>query len=140
MILLDTSVLSRTLRRRQPGPEEVRLRGKVEELLVSDLPVGIPALVLQELLSGVKTERQFAELQRHLFSAFTIVHPDTTDYIEAARLRNKCMAKGLMVSGPDCLIAAIAIAGGHRLIAIDEDFVAIAGQSTLQVVNPIAAH
>ena len=60
MILIDTSVLSRTLRRRRPGPEEVRLRATVDDLMASDVPLGLPGVVLQELLSGIKSEKQFA--------------------------------------------------------------------------------
>lgn len=137
MILIDTSVLSQTLRRRQPAPEERRLRARVEALMESDARFGLPGPVLQELLSGVRSERQFAELQRHLLTAFTIVHPQTDDYVEAARLRNKCAAHGLNVSGLDCLIATLAISGEHRLAALDADFTAIAQHSALQVLNPL---
>lgn len=135
MILLDTSVLSRTLRRTRPGLRELALRTQVESLLASDAPVGLPGVVLQELLSGIRTETQFTDLQGYLISAFTIVHAETRDYVEAARLRNTCAARGVNVSGPDCLIAMLAIAGGHRLLALDEDFARIAAHSALQLLK-----
>ena len=135
MILIDTSVLSRTLRRSRPGAEEVKLRAEVEDLMASDMPLGLPGTVLQELLSGIRSEKQFTELQSYLVSAFTIVHPATTDYVDAARLRSTCLAKGLTISGPDCLIATLAISGRHRLLATDEDFVAIARHSALQLLR-----
>ena len=68
-------------------------------------------------------------------NAFTIVHPGTRDCIEAARLRNTCLARGLTVSGTDCLIATLAISGDHRLFAIDDDFAAIAKHSPLQLLR-----
>ncbi len=115
MILLDTSVLSRVFRRKRPGPAETRLREHVEQLLGSDMPLGLPGIVLQEVLSGIRSERQFADLERRLLGAFTIVHPTTADYVESARLKNRCLAGGLNASGPDCLIATVAIAGRHEL-------------------------
>ena len=64
MILLDTSVLSRVFRRRRMGPEEQRLQAVVEELMSGDVPLGLPGIVLQEVLSGVRKEKQFADLER----------------------------------------------------------------------------
>ena len=122
MILLDTSVLSRVFRRRRPGPEEERIRGVLERLFASEVPLGLPAIVLQEVLSGITGERQFADLSERLQSSFAILNSATPDHVEAARLKNRCRAAGLNISGPDCLIAVLAIAGGHRLYAIDRDF------------------
>ena len=133
MILLDTSVLSRVFRRQRPGPSESRLRAVLARLLAGDEPMALPGIVLQEVLSGIRNERSFVNLQRRLVRAFAIVNPTTTDYIEAARLKNKCLAKGFNASGPDCLIASIAIARGHRLFALDDDFVTLANHSALEL-------
>ena len=134
MILLDTSVLSRAFRRTRPGPLERRTRAVVERLLTADTGLGMPGLVLQEVLSGIRSEKQFADLERRLVHGFTIIHPTTTDHIEAARLRNQCLALGLNVSGPDCLIARLAMAGNHELFADDEDFHSIAKHTRLKIV------
>lgn len=134
MILLDTSVLSRVFRRKRPGPAELSLRGAVERLLASESALGLPGVVLQEVLSGIRSEKQFASLAHRLTGGFVIVHPATTDCVAAARLRNQCQAKGLNVSGPDCLIATLAIAGRHQLFTMDEDFVKIASLTKLQLV------
>jgi predicted nucleic acid-binding protein len=133
VILLDTSVLSRAFRRSRPGPREDALRHSLERLASGKTPLGIPALVLQEILSGIRSEKQFAELERKLVSSFHIVHPDTSQYREAARLRNRCLRAGLSVSGVDCLIAATAIAGGHQLFSMDEDFDNIARHAPLKL-------
>lgn len=136
MILLDTSVLSRVFRRRKAGPDEQRLRHTLTTLLVGDSPLGVPGVVLQEVLSGIRSEKQFTHLERRLVSSFTIVHPTTADYVSAARLKNRCLAQGLNASGPDCLIAAVAVAGSHELFAVDEDFDALAGHSALKLFRP----
>ena len=133
MILLDTSVLSRVFRRRRMGPEERRVQAVVEELMTSETPLALPGIVLQEVLSGVRDERQFADLERRLLASFDIVNPTTRDHVEAARLTNKCLGAGLTASGPDCLIAVLAISGGHELFALDEDFRALARHVPLKL-------
>lgn len=129
MILLDTSVLSRVFRRRSPGPEELRLQERLGELLAGDVPLGLPGIVLQEVLSGIRLERHFSELRERLLSAFAIVLPTAEDHVQAARLKNRCRAEGFNVSGVDCLIAALAISGAHQLYALDGDFEDIASQA-----------
>lgn len=133
MILLDTSVLSRVFRRRRMGPEERRVQAVVEDLMSGEVPLGVPGIVLQEVLSGVRSPKQFADLERRLLASFSIVNPSTRDHIEAARLTNKCLAAGLSASGPDCLIAVLAIAGGHELFAMDEDFRSLARHAPLKL-------
>ena len=135
MILLDTSVLSRVFRRKRPGPQERQLQAAFESLMSSDIPIGLPGIVLQEVLSGLPSEKQFRELQAKLLGAFTIVPAAVDDHVEAARLRNVCTSKGVNVSGIDCLIAACAIAGGHELFAIDVDFEAIRRHSALKLLR-----
>jgi len=126
VILFDTSVLSRWLRRVKPGADERRLQEMLEALMVQEESLGLPAIVLQELLSGLQSEKQFEQLRSRLLASFKIVCPETADYIEAARMKNKCLAEGVNVSGPDCLIAAITVRGKHELFAMDADFESIA--------------
>jgi predicted nucleic acid-binding protein len=126
MILFDTSVLSRVFRRSRPSVSESRLSAVFQELMASDVPIAIPGIVLQEVLSGIRSERQFHDLSARLLAAFTVVSEGETEHIEAARIRNVCLGRGLNVSGIDCLIAACATVGTHELFAIDDDFIAIA--------------
>ena len=135
MILLDTSVLSRVFRRRRPGPEERRLQALFEGLMASDTPLGLPGIVLQEVLSGMRSQKQFTELRGRLLAGFTVVPAAEEDHVEAARLKNLCLGKGLNVSGIDCLIAATAIAGGHELFAVDGDFGEISKHSPLRLLE-----
>ena len=135
MILIDTSVLSRAFRRRRPGAAELRYREAIDGLMASDRSLGLPAIVLQEILSGVRTDKAFGDLERRLVSAFAILHATTAEYVEAARLRNTCLARGVNVSGLDCLIAAQAIAGGHELFAADDDFALLARHSALKLLD-----
>ena len=136
MILLDTSVLSRAFRRRSPGAEERRVRAVVEDLLDGEVPLGLPGIVLQEVLTGIRSDTQFAALEERLVASFNFVSAGADDHVEAARLANRCRAAGLSASGPDCLIAALAIAGSHELFAMDDDFRAIAKHAPLKLFEP----
>ncbi len=133
MIVLDTSVLSRVFRRTRPGNEERRVQAAFGELMAADVPLGLPGIVLQEILSGIRSGRQFDDLAAKLTAAFTILAEGVSEHVEAARVRNVCLGKGLNVSGVDCLIAACAITGDHELFAVDDDFVAIARHAPLRL-------
>jgi len=133
VILIDTSVLSRVFRRKRPGVEEQRLQSIVRQLMGSDVALGLPGIVLQEVLSGIPSEKQFADLRAKLMAGFAVVPASTQDHVDAARLKNACANKGLDASGIDCLIAASVIAGGHVLFARDEDFDAISKHAPLKL-------
>ena len=85
------------------------------------------------LFRGVRSAKQFADLESRLLAAFTIILPTIANHIEAAVLGNKCLARGFSASGPDCLIAVMAISGGHELFAVDSDFAAIAQHAPLKL-------
>jgi predicted nucleic acid-binding protein len=133
VILIDTSVLSRVFRRRRPGAKERHLQRVVKELMESEAPLGLPGIVLQEVLSGIASEKQFEDLKAKLLAAFSIVPATPQDHVDAARLKNRCARKGLNTSGVDCLIAASTMAGDHILFARDEDFSAISRHAPLKL-------
>ena len=133
MILFDTSVLSRVFRRRGVGTEERRLQAVFQDLMASEDPLGMPGIVLQEVLSGIRSQRQFNDLSAKLLAGFTVLPEGVPEHLEAARVRNACLSKGLNVSGVDCLIAACAVLGNHDLFAVDDDFVAMAKHVPLKL-------
>ena len=81
--------------------------------MASDVPLGLPGIVLQEVLSGIRSHRQFSDLTAKLLASFAVVPEGVPEHVEAARVKNTCLGKGLNVSGVDCLIAACAITGNH---------------------------
>ncbi len=101
--------------------------------MASDLPLGLPGIVLQEVLSGIRSHRQCSDLSGKLLAAFTVLPEGIPEHLEAARVKKVCQGKGLNVSGVDCLIAACAITGSHELFAADEDFAAIAEHTPLKL-------
>lgn len=105
--------------------------------MASDGRLGLPGIVLQEVLSGIASPKQFADLRARLLAALTVVAASRDDHVEAARLKNLCMGKGLNVSGIDCLIAATAIAGNHELFAVDGDFDDISKHAPLRLYRVV---
>ena len=121
MIFLDTSILSLAYRRRRrfgPEPGTVSI---LRKMILEDVPLAVPGIVLQEILSGVRTEAQFGRLQR-LLEAFPIISAEPRHHVLAARIANACRRKGVAASTIDCLIAALATSSDAFLFTLDEDF------------------
>ena len=60
MIVLDTSVLSLVFRRKAKAAVDPPAALALRRMIADDWPLGIPGIVLQELLSGVRTPTQFS--------------------------------------------------------------------------------
>ena len=122
MILLDTSVVSAVLRRRRKGAAEEDLTTRVATLLRGDEHVGIPGIVLQELLSGIGERRQHDRLLRAVHDSFPVVLATEGDHLKAADVANTCASLGRALSTPDALIAAQALNRRATLFTTDDDF------------------
>ena len=120
MILLDTSLLSLAYRRRKVEAEP-HVVGVLRAMIRDDAPLAVPGIVLQEVLTGVRSEAQFGRLERAL-RAFPIVAVEPQHHILAARIANSCRRKGVATSAVDCLIAALATSNDAFLFTLDEDF------------------
>lgn len=125
MILLDTSILSLAYRRRRRAEAEPHGVALLRRMIREDDPLAVPGIVLQEFLSGIRTEAQFGRLERAL-KAFPIITAEPQHHILAARIANACRLKGLATSTVDCLIAALAASNDAFLFTLDEDFVRMA--------------
>jgi predicted nucleic acid-binding protein len=131
MILVDTSVIIDFLLRRQN-----EATAKCYRVLEQATPFGITACVMQEVLQGAKSERDFDVLHDYLSTQkfyAPLEHPGS--YAEAARLFMKCSKKGLTVrSSVDCLIARVAIEHDLYLLHNDRGFEAIAEVAPLKML------
>jgi hypothetical protein len=132
VIVLDTSVLSLAFRRRvEPTtPTVTRLCRLVEQ----DTPLRIPGIVVQELLSGVRSEGEFVRLAG-LLAPFSKLLAVMDDHIAAAQISNACRRRGISPSATDCLIAAQAIGVDGALFTTDDDFVALRRHSRLRLFD-----
>ena len=121
-VLVDTSVWSLALRRveRNLSASEAAV---VSELaaLIDEGGTKIIGLVRQELLSGIKSSKQFESL-RDILAAFPDELADSQDYERAALFSNKCRSQGVSVSVSDMLICSIAQSRGWSIFSTDSDF------------------
>lgn len=134
MIVVDTSVLSLAFRRKaRPAPEHARVR-TLRRLVTEHIPVVIPGIVLQELLSGVRTSDEFQRLQQ-ILDGFPVLLATHDHHVTAALIANACIRAGVVVSAIDCLIAAITLESGARLLTSDRDFVRMAPHCGLKLLD-----
>lgn len=94
-------------------------------MVLEDAPVTIPGIVLQELLSGVRTDTQFSRL-KEILEAFPVLMAEKHDHVLAAQIANACLRKGVATSTLDCLIAALTTSRDAFLFTLDEDFTRMA--------------
>ena len=131
MIVLDTSVLSQAFRRRSASDEHPSVR-TLRDLIERDEPMGIPGVVLQELLSGVREDTEVRRLDRVL-EPFPILLASRSEHVTAAVTQNVCRRHGVVASTIDCLIAAQTMASRAALFTLDEDFRRIARYCALRL-------
>jgi hypothetical protein len=132
MILLDSSVLSQAYRRRRGERPEHPVVDRLRQKIRDNVALGVPGIVVQELLSGVRDEAPFRQLQEYL-EAFPLVLADQEDHSVGARLFNVCRSRGITATLVDCLIAAQAITRSAQLWSLDSDFERIARYSGLKL-------
>lgn len=135
-VLIDTSVFSLALRRKNEGLSTSE-RLFVAELaeLIREGRARMIGLIRQELLSGIKTTEQYEKLRVHLRS-FPDEVVDTSDYEEAAKAGNRCRSKGVAVSIVDILLCAIAIKRQLAIFTADPDFSSYAKVLPLRIHTP----
>ncbi len=122
-VLIDTSVWSQALRRQSSeslSTAQERVVNVLKEL-IHDSRIAMLGPVRQELLSGVKTQKQFEALQQILsvFSDETLLKGD---YEQAAKNFNQCRQGGVRGSNTDFLICAVSMSRGWPIYSLDKDF------------------
>lgn len=122
-VLVDTSVWSLALRRRQVAEESAVVRELRE--LISEGSAVLVGPVRQELLSGVRSADHFLRLRDHL-RAFPDLQLRTEDYERAAEDFNTCRGRGIQGSNTDFLICTVAENRDLPIFTTDDDFVRFA--------------
>jgi predicted nucleic acid-binding protein len=119
MILVDTSVLIGFFQRHE-NPSVLKFR----EILTREIPFGITAQILQEILQGTKTQNDFDRSKAYLETqVFHYPRDPIGSYAQAAQLYRQCRQNGVTPrSTIDCLIAQIAIENNLALLHRDRDF------------------
>ena len=129
-IIVDTCIWSIALRRNNviQNPYIDELRNLIEEIRVQ-----LIGPIRQELLSGVKSKKQFNTLKLHL-EAFADVELEANDYELAAEYFNAARKKGIQGSNTDFLICAISSRRKMPILTTDKEF------TNFQSVFPVSLH
>ena len=129
-VIVDTSVWSLALRR-----NKVQENKYVEELeeLIKEFRAQLIGPVRQELLNGIRSEKQFRVLKKHL-RAFKNLDIETEDYELASEYFNKARKDGIQGSNTDFLLCAISTRLRMPIFTTDKDFL------NFQSVLPIELH
>ncbi|MDE2784869.1 MAG: PIN domain nuclease [Gemmatimonadota bacterium] len=131
-MIVDTSAWVEYLRK-TGSPTHLTLQASVR----SGQPIGTPAAVVTEVLSGTNRDNRAAELLK-LLNRFEILVPSSIEAYEgAARIYRICRRAGFTIrSTVDCLVAATALDKGRPLLARNRDFAVIARHTGLELVIP----
>jgi predicted nucleic acid-binding protein len=133
VILVDTSVIIDYL-----SDNENDAMFKFQYVLENNIPFGINPFVYQEVLQGVKTEKDFDMAKKYLDTQrFYSLKDEKESFASAARIYFKCRKKGITIGSTiDCLIAQTAIENSLFLLHNDSDFDNIAKVvSDLKIFN-----
>ena len=133
MIILDTSVISLALRRRKPDRNSSPVR-LLYKFIDEEADLSVPGIVVQEVLSGVRTQQAFERLQSEL-EHFDVLLATWDDHLLAAQLVNQSLDQGFVLKTVDALIAAQTIAREARLFTLDQDFEQIATHAGLSLLR-----
>lgn len=117
-VLIDTNIWSAFLRRSNSADDTTRTN--LFELVESSRAC-IIGPIRQEILSGIRDIDKFNKLRDYL-EGFEDEEIVTSDYVEAARLRNLCAANGIAASSIDMIIVAFTMNRNYELYTRDNDF------------------
>ena len=117
-VLVDTSIWSLSLRR--DSKKNLNYKTELSEL-IKEVRVQIIGPIRQEILSGIKSTKQFNDLKKYL-SYFPDMEIITKDYEQAAIFFNTCRSKGIQGSNTDFLICSVAVNNDLEIFTNDKDF------------------
>jgi predicted nucleic acid-binding protein len=128
VIVADSSAWIEFLRK-TGSPAHLTLR----RLLDEESSLAITEMVAVEILSGARDEMEHHRLRRQLVSYPVLPLNGLPGFESAAKLVQRCRARGITASVTDCLIAAPTLNAGATLLHADRDFDAIASVTELAI-------
>jgi len=132
-ILIDTCIWSEALRYQKKNTLSRNTTELIE--LISEARVEIIGAIRQEILSGIKSKKQFKDLRKQL-NEFKDVEVITSDYEKAAENYNTLRSKGIQGSNTDLLLCAVAERLGIPIYTTDKDFLRFTKHLPVQLYTP----
>ncbi|MGJ3242632.1 MAG: type II toxin-antitoxin system VapC family toxin [Opitutales bacterium] len=130
MVIVDTSVWIDLFKGRESGPV-----AKLEQLLAEEVDVFTTGLIVQEVLSGIKSGKEREQVRTDL-GHFILVMPTLDTHAHAAEIFGTCRKKGYTIrSIVDCLVAALAFEYDLEIHENDRDYRHIAQVFPLRIVG-----
>lgn len=109
----------------------------IRDAIRAEAPLVWTEPILYELTAGADSPRRVEELRALLLRGPMVAVDGLRDWEVAAQLYRAARSKGLTVrSSIDCLIAAVALRSGSRVLALDRDFEALSQVSDLVLQHP----
>lgn len=131
MIVIDTSVWIPLLNGID-HPKAARARAVIE----GPEDVGVPGIILEEILRCLRSDAQFRRVRDLLLSDFTYLEMRQPLFVHSAEIFRTLRKKGRTIRSPaDCLIAACAIEETASLLEDDTDFHTIAEVAPLRLLE-----
>ena len=130
MIIIDTSVWILIINKANHPKAEVG-----RNLINGTEIIGIPGIVLDEILRGFRNEKQFEIVKRYLTEDFDYLEMTRDVFIKSAEIYRQLRKHGITLKNPaDCLIASCALKNNAMLMENDDDFQKIAQHFPLIIV------
>ncbi|QOI96345.1 MAG: PIN domain nuclease [Flammeovirgaceae bacterium] len=108
---------------------------RLVEFMERDETICLSPTILQEILQGIKSDKQYERIYELLFGYTILISDPLKSAIEAAQLYRNLRKKGVTIrKSSDCLIAWYAISHNVMLLHNDKDFEVMATHTSLQLI------
>ena len=132
MIVVDTSVWLDLLTE-QVTPQSEFLK---RSLHFEEEDFALTDIIFTEILQGLGSEREAAQLERYLLEFDVLRLQDLADFRAAAAMYRAVRQQGMTIRRTsDCLIAAVCVREGLPLLHSDNDFDRLASATSLSVMD-----
>src|ERR1035437_7781547 len=93
------------------------------DYLENDLPIYICPIIIQEILQGIKSDKEYKQVKDYLF-ALNVLNDDAIESaLGAVKIYRKLRQKGITVrKSNDCLIAYYSMKYSLKILHKDRDF------------------
>jgi hypothetical protein len=112
-------------------PESI-YQEKLEELVTDNNQVIICGIILQEVLQGIKDQKDY-EITRQRLTRLPFLNTNKETYLYASALYRKLRSEGITIPSVDITIAALAILNDLPLFTKDVHFRVIARYTQLEL-------